>query len=154
MEGRLGPVLMERIHFLEAMPPARYYALLSLATLVVDTPCYAGSLTAYDSFSVGAPVLTQPGPLAVQCYAAGLYRRMGLDELVARDRDDFVARAVAIGRDPAWRDHLAGLLRERDHLVFDDPEVIPEYQRFFLGAAGRDSPPRRFEHSPCVPSCP
>lgn len=143
MARNLGAKLMERVRLQEAMPPPRYYQLLSLATLVLDAPCYASSLTAYDAFSVGVPVLTQPGPLAVQCYAAGLYRTMGIEELTARDREDYVTRAVSIGMDQDRRAQLVERIRERDHLVFDDSRVIAEYEQFFLAATGRLSRPPR-----------
>jgi predicted O-linked N-acetylglucosamine transferase (SPINDLY family) len=77
-------------------------------------------------------VLTRPGALAVQCYATGLYRQMGMDsELVVHDRRQYVAKAVKIGTEPEYREHLVRTLLERDHAVFDDRRVIAEYERFF-----------------------
>ena len=131
MEGNLG-VVFRRVYFRSAMPVAEYYRLLRLATVVLDTPVYASCLTAYDAFSMGVPVLTQPGPLAVQCYAAGLYRRMGMeDELVVWDGDEYVAKAVRIGTEPEYpsgdRIIVSGL----------DQRVIGQYERFFESAMER-----------------
>lgn len=137
MEGNLG-VVFRRVYFRSAMPVAEYYRLLRLATVVLDTPVYASCLTAYDAFSMGVPVLTQPGPLAVQCYAAGLYRRMGMeDELVVWDGDEYVAKAVRIGTEPEYREHLVRWIGQRAEAVFDDQRVIGQYERFFESAMER-----------------
>ncbi len=132
MRRNLGEARFRRVRFQPPMSVTEYYRLLHLATLVLDTPVYASSLTAYDAFSMGVPVLTQHGTLAVQCYAAGLYRRMGMEtDLVTKDRDEYIASAVKIGTNPEYRDHLGRMLPERVAAVFDDQRVISEYERFF-----------------------
>ncbi len=133
MEGNLGEVF-RRVYLRPAMPVREYYRLFRLATVVLDTPVYASCLTAYDAFSVDMPVLTQLGPLAVQSYAAGLYRKMDMDqELVVRDREQYVAKAVKIGTDPDYREHLVRLVGQRAEAVFDDKQVIEQYARLFEG---------------------
>jgi len=132
MRRNLGEDCFRRLRFLPTMPVKQYYRLFQLATLMLDTPVYASSLTAYDAFSLGVPVLTRPGALAVQCYATGLYRQMGMDgELVVHDRRQYVAKAVKMGTEPEYRQHLVRMLQERDHAAFDDRRVIAEYERFF-----------------------
>ncbi len=58
---RLGNSLLRRVHILPAMPLDRYDQLLSLATVVLDSPVYAGGITAYDAFSYGIPVVIAAG---------------------------------------------------------------------------------------------
>ena len=132
MRQNLGEAPFRRVHLLGSLDVPSYYRLFRLATLVLDTPVYASSLTAYDAFSAGVPVLTESGPLAVQNYATGLYRCIEMTrELVAQGREDFVRRAVAIGTNPERREYLAQQITERSDVVFDDVRVIDEYERFF-----------------------
>lgn len=48
---------------------------------------------------MGVPVVTRAGPTHVSRVGASLLRRIGLDELVAADADDYLARATALAGD-------------------------------------------------------
>ncbi|GAB6188119.1 O-linked N-acetylglucosamine transferase family protein [Thermopirellula anaerolimosa] len=130
----LGPSLMRRIVLLPAQQPADYYRLLSLADAVLDTPCYSASLTAYDAFALGVPLVTLPGRHMVQRYALGLCRRMGFEQLVASDEDQYVALAVRLGRDGDFRQAMRRAILERCGVLFEDPHVVREYEEFFRRA--------------------
>jgi len=75
----LGGALFDRLLFLPKQTPQALQRLFTVSDVVLDSPYYAGSLTSYDAFTCGIPVVTLPGTLAVQSYTAGLYRRMELD---------------------------------------------------------------------------
>ena len=134
LRRNLGQSLFSRVRIMPAMQVHQYYRLLSLATVVLDSPAYVGGITAYDAFSLGVPVITQAGPLAVQSYTGGLYRRMGIEGLTTRDREQYVHAAVRVGRDAEYRQELSRQILERGESVFDDPEVTPAHQEFFEAA--------------------
>ncbi|HEX4882876.1 MAG TPA: glycosyltransferase, partial [Casimicrobiaceae bacterium] len=102
----------ERLVFATARPNAEYLGLYARADLVLDTWPYNAHTTGSDALWVGCPVLTFPGETFASRVGASLAHAVGLPELIARDVDDYVARAVAIGADPerraALRRHLAG----------------------------------------------
>ena len=50
-----------------------------------------------------------------------------LPELVARDVDDYVERAVRLATDADWRDSLRARIRERKHRLYDDRGVIAAF---------------------------
>ncbi|GAB2511209.1 O-linked N-acetylglucosamine transferase, SPINDLY family protein [Lysobacter humi (ex Lee et al. 2017)] len=99
----LDPV---RLVTMPKQPHAAYLARLRLADLFLDTGPYGAHTTASDALWAGCPVLTRPGETFAARVAASLLTHLGLPELVVRDDDAFVARAVALGRDP---DALAAL---------------------------------------------
>lgn len=131
----LGPTLCKRLFYLPAMPLNRYYQLLNLATMILDSPVYAGGITAYDAFSFGIPVVTQPGALAVQNYTAGLYRRMGISGLTARDQRQYVDIAVRLGTLADERREVTRRIVEASDSIFEDDQVTPALENFFLDAA-------------------
>ena len=73
----LGSGILNRVHFVRNLSPERYYRLLRVVDVVLDTPHYSSSLTGFDAFGFALPVVTEPGPMMVQRYAAGLYEAMG-----------------------------------------------------------------------------
>jgi len=130
----LGEPLLRRVLFLPSQSPADYYRLLRLADAVLDSPCYSASLTGYDAFALGVPLVTLPGPHMVQRYALGLYRRMGLEQLVAEDEDRYVELAVRLGGDGDFRQAMREEILRRCPVLFEDRQVVWEYEEFFRRA--------------------
>lgn len=106
-------VAAQRLIFQPRLGMEVYLALHHQVDLVLDTFPYTGGTTTHHALWMGVPVLTLSGPSARQSQCAGVLRRVGLDEWVAGDPQDFVRRAV----DWAGRlDELAQLragMRER-----------------------------------------
>lgn len=130
----LGSRLCKRLHYVPAMPLDKYYRLLQMVTVILDSPAYAGGITAYDAFSFGIPVVTKPGELAVQNYTAALYRRMGIVGLVARNLQDYVSIATRLGTDADYRHDMSQQIIDAGRTIFDDPQVTPSLENFFLEA--------------------
>ncbi len=128
----LGSSLFRRVHILPAMPLDRYYPLLNLATVVLDSPVYAGGITAYDAFSYGIPVVTQPGTLAVQNYTAGLYRRMGISGMTAANQQQFVEIAGRLGTESDFREDCSTAILERGEAIFEDRDAVTAIESFLF----------------------
>jgi protein O-GlcNAc transferase len=77
--------------------------------IVLDTFPYNGGTTTTEALWQGVPVLTYAGDRWVARTSASVLRAAGLDEWVARDEDDLVAKASALARDPATPARLAAL---------------------------------------------
>jgi predicted O-linked N-acetylglucosamine transferase (SPINDLY family) len=76
-----------------------YYAKVDLA---LDTFPYNGTTTTCESIMMGVPVLTLAGDNHRGRVGVSLLAAIGLaDAFVARDVDDYIARAVSFGRAPA-----------------------------------------------------
>ena len=64
---------------------------------------------------------------------------LGIGELAARDREDYVRIATRLAGDRGWRDEIAGRIRGRSSVLFDRPEPIEALAAFLESAspAGR-----------------
>ena len=90
-----------RLVFADFADKARHMARLSLADLGVDTRICNGHTTTTDMLCAGVPVLTLQGRHFASRVASSLLLNHGLPEMVASSVDDYIARAVALGNDPA-----------------------------------------------------
>lgn len=81
--------------------------------IALDTVPYHGTTTTCESIWMGVPVITQLGDTHASRVGASLLRAVGLDELIATDREDYIGRAVALANDAPRRDALRATLRER-----------------------------------------
>ncbi len=91
-----------RIEMAAFMPSVQeHLAQYGRVDLALDTFPYNGTTTTCESLYMGVPVLTLRGNNHRSRVGLSLLHAIGLaDEFVADDLDDYIARAVAWGRDP------------------------------------------------------
>jgi predicted O-linked N-acetylglucosamine transferase (SPINDLY family) len=136
----------ERLLFAPLLPLEQHLSRLAHADLYLDAwPCNAHT-TAGEALWVGVPVVTLLGATFAQRVAASLLHAVRLDELVAADRDGYVAAALALAADPPRREALrTHLLAQREvSALFDGVGFARElealYRRMWARAVAGDAP--------------
>jgi predicted O-linked N-acetylglucosamine transferase (SPINDLY family) len=82
-----------RLTFHDRCPLDRYLALHHQVDIALDSQPYAGATTTMHSLSMGVPTLTLAGGTSMARAAAGILANIDLDAFVARDADDWIAKA-------------------------------------------------------------
>ena len=101
---------------------------------MLDTLHWSGGNTSLDALACGLPVVTLPGRFMRGRQSAAMLRLMGIEELVARDADDYVRIAARLAADRAWRDALAARIVAGEGRVFDDRAPVAALARFLREA--------------------
>jgi protein O-GlcNAc transferase len=86
----------KRIDFRGHSTGEAYVAEFGDIDLALDPSPVAGGTTSLEALSRGVPVLTLAGPTFYSRVSLQILTGAGLDELVAADWDDYVARAIAL----------------------------------------------------------
>ena len=98
-------------------------ALLALADLVLDTFPFNAGTTANDCLWMGLPILTLSGHGFASRVCGSLARAAGLPEAICNSPDEYVERAVALGKNKAELQRLKKHLEsKRDTCVLFDME--------------------------------
>jgi len=123
----------ERFIFAGKMANPDHLARYKLADLFLDNQPYGAHVTASDALWMGVPILTLEGRGFAARVTASLVRAAGMPELVCSSEQEFISRAVALGRDKAEVRRLKmKLAANRDSCVlFDTPKLVQELEKLY-----------------------
>jgi predicted O-linked N-acetylglucosamine transferase (SPINDLY family) len=126
------PDVAHRVHFFQHLTSEGYRNLTAVADVVLDTPHYGLSAhTLYDAFANGVPVVTMPGPFLRSRYAYGAYQQMDVTECITASEEEYVAQAVRLGTDAAYRAEVSARIASASPVLFDDMNAVHELANFF-----------------------
>lgn len=126
----------ERIIFAEKRPNPQHLARYPIADLFLDSLPYGAHTTAADALWMGVPVLTLPGRSFASRVCASVVRAAGVGELICASPEDYVARAIAFGRDPSTLAPFKQRLIEgrETSLLFDTPRLVRDLEALYRQA--------------------
>ncbi len=109
---------------------AQFLGLAAAADLNLDSFGWSGGNTTLEISFFDTPTLTLPGALMRSRHSLAINTRLELPELVADSVDDYVARAIALGRDAAARGRLRSAIAARKARLYRDESVAPALAEF------------------------
>jgi protein O-GlcNAc transferase len=130
-----GLEVADRIVFLPYMTHGAYLRLNRLCDVMLDTVHWSGGNTSLDALAGGLPVVTLPGTLMRGRQSMGMLRMLGAPELVASDSEDYVAKAVELGRERQRREAASEKIEANLGRLFDREEPLRAFNDFLERAA-------------------
>jgi predicted O-linked N-acetylglucosamine transferase (SPINDLY family) len=108
-----------------------YFRINMLCDVMLDTLHWSGGNTTLDALACNLPVVTLPGEFMRGRQSYGMLKLMGLHELIAKDRDDYVAIAHRLGTDGAWRQQVAQQIADNIGIIFNAETPLRQMEGFF-----------------------
>lgn len=133
-------VAPERIELRPPLPPgAAFLAQYDDIDLALDPLPFSGGATTLDALRQGVPVLTLPGDSFASRMSAGILARIGLEDFVAADAEDWLAKGRHwLARPEALAELRGGLRRRLARAPAADGErYTRDFERLLLAVAGR-----------------
>ena len=127
-------IAADRLIFAPKAPNPQHLARIALADLFLDTLPYGAHSTAADALTMGLPLLTRPGRSFAARFCASVVSAAGLPELICATPQDYVQRAIELGRDRAKVAHYRQLLQGRREasVLRDIPALVRRLEGIFL----------------------
>ena len=125
------PDVCDRIVFVARMNQDDYLNLIALADVMLDSVHFNGMNTSLEAFAVGTPVVTLPSAFQRGRHTQAMYRRMGIASGIAADAQGYIDEALRLGTDPEYRAGASASILERNDVLFEDANVVREFERFF-----------------------
>ncbi len=114
---------------------SRFAAASAQCDVMLDSIGWSGGNTTLEALAQDLPVVTFQGELMRGRVSAGMLRMMGMPEAIAGTIDDYVALAVRIGRDPAWRAEIKARVASDKQRLYRDRTCIAALEDFLDRAA-------------------
>lgn len=135
--ARAGLEFSDYVVFIAFQRRPLFYDLMRRASVFLDTIGFSGFNTAIQAVECGLPVVTREGRFLRGRLASGILRRLQLTELIAATEQEYVALAVRLARDDAYRGELRARIEASRHVLFDDLAPIRALEAFLVDADRR-----------------
>ena len=121
--------------FLGNIPSARFAGVARLADGFLDSVGWSGCNSTLESLDADLPVVTWPGAAMRARHSFAILRLMGIEDTVAHSAAEYVALAVRLGRDAAWRQSLRDRIAAAKGILATDRSWLPTLETFLAEAA-------------------
>jgi predicted O-linked N-acetylglucosamine transferase (SPINDLY family) len=116
--------------FLAPMPTAKFSAASAQCDAMLDSLEWSGGNTTLEALAQNLPVVTFEGALMRGRVSAGILRMMDMPDTIAATLDDYVALAVRMAKDAAWRGDIKRRIAQDKGRVYCDRRCIGALESF------------------------
>lgn len=125
-----------RIHILPRQTLDCFLWIVDFSDVVLDSLHFSGGDTSFNTFNVGAPLVTLPGAFLRGRQTYGLYRRMGMMDLVASDGEDYVAKAIELAKNQDFNHAMRQKIMAHSPVIFNDQGFTRDLEQFVQSLCG------------------
>jgi len=122
-----------RIRFVEKMDSTNYLQLMGLCDVHLDPEPFGMGISAFDGFAIEVPIVTKPSRYLRGRMVYILYKKMGIEDISCDTDEEYENKAFELANNvDGYRDKIVELIRENKHKIFENKDVISEYDDLFM----------------------
>ena len=127
----LGEAKLCRIRFYGSLEKSEFLNLVSVSSVCLDPFPFGGCNTSYDAFDYNVPVITMPSDFLHGRFTYGLYKKMGLQECIVSNVEEYAQLAAKIAINEKLRHKINRNIEMRKNLIFQEQESVNEWNKLF-----------------------
>lgn len=120
--------------FVPWQPKISFYSLMTQADVFLDTIGFSGFNTASQAIECRLPIVTREGRFMRGRLASGILKRIGLEELIVHDEDNYVNLVVKLARNHDYNHLVRNKIKENRHILYNDLEPVRALEKFLEDA--------------------
>ena len=125
----------QHVVVLPRLDQARFLAAVGQADIFLDSLGWSGCNSLLESLTHDMPAVTMPGALMRGRHGSAILTMMDVTETIATTVDEYVAMAVRLGRDRAWRDAVKARIAANKHRLYGDHACVAALADFLSDGA-------------------
>jgi predicted O-linked N-acetylglucosamine transferase (SPINDLY family) len=114
---------------------SRFSAAMGQCDIFLNSISWSGFNTTMESLEHDLPIVTMTTPLMRGRHTLAILELMGCNETIASTLDDYVAIAVRLANDCAWRAAIKAKIARCKHVLYRDRATIAALENFLENAA-------------------
>lgn len=130
----ISPKVRDRVKFLPWISnTAGFLNVAACADVLLDSFHFGANSTSILLYATGVPLVTLPGKYNRGRNAMGYSRMMGIEEVIASDVDDYVAKAISFASEIEQRVTVGEKILANNHVLYEDRTAADEVEKFIRG---------------------
>ncbi|PSF31392.1 hypothetical protein C7H19_22710 [Aphanothece hegewaldii CCALA 016] len=118
--------------FLPRLSAGAFKGVAAIADIILDSVGWSGCNSTLESLSHVLPVVTLPGELMRGRHTMAILKMMGIEELIATSKDDYINLAVRLGQDPLYRQQIREKIDDNKYKLYGDLQPIFALEKFLI----------------------
>jgi predicted O-linked N-acetylglucosamine transferase (SPINDLY family) len=118
--------------FLPRLNQAEFASVTATADVFLDSIGWSGCNSSLEAIAQNLPIITLPGELMRGRHSAAILTRMGLSELIALDKQNYIELAIRLATDVSYRQSLRQFIAEHQHLLYHDLSPVKKLEELFV----------------------
>jgi predicted O-linked N-acetylglucosamine transferase (SPINDLY family) len=137
--GQFGLRSEDYCVFLPRLDQQDFVAATGQCDIFLDSIGWSGCNSTLECLPYDLPIVTMAGQFMRGRHSTAILKMMGIPETIAETTDDYVATAVRLARDVAWRMGIKRRVSENKHRLYRDRTCISALEEFLIGIARHGS---------------
>lgn len=124
---------LTRIRFIPGMSHFDYLNMIYICDVMIDTYPFGGCNSSLEAFSLGKAVVTQTANIINGRFTTGFLKKMGLKELIVKNKADYIKLAVKIATNKKYQKELKGAILSKCSVLFEEEKSFLDWKDFIDG---------------------
>jgi predicted O-linked N-acetylglucosamine transferase (SPINDLY family) len=138
IKKNIGKKLLPRLIYHPWASNVEFLSYLKEVDVIIDTFHFGAGTTLYYAFEVDALVVTLPGMTSGGRVTNAVYKKMGIKELIAKDKADYVDIAVRCAKDKNFSKEMKERIKASKQVLYNDLSAVPEIKDFLVDRLEKD----------------
>lgn len=121
---------------LPRLSSAEFAGITAIANIFLDSIGWSGCNTVMESTRFDLPIVTLPGELMRSRHALAILKMMGIEQIIASSKEEYIEMAVHLGKDPDYCQEISQQIAANKHRLYEDRQAIAALQEFLLEVVG------------------